>query len=306
MGVDAAVVECAGPRIVLTADPVTFAAESIGRYAVHVNANDVACMGARPRWFLATLLLPEGQTELELVDSIFRDIMETCAEVGAQLCGGHTEITPGLGQPIVAGAMVGELVGTSPITPRGVRVGDALILTKGIVVEGSAIIARDLEGRVRGKVPAATLARARSFLRDPGISVVRDALVALEAGADAVHGLHDPTEGGLAQGIREMAEAAGVGFRIEREAIRVFPETESLCRVLGVDPFGLIASGALLIAAAPERAAAIVTALRRSGIDAAVIGVAVDAHEGLVIQGPEGVAPLPLFARDELARLLEG
>lgn len=306
VGVDAAVVECGGPRIVLTADPVTFAAESIGRYAVHVNANDVACMGARPRWFLAMLLLPEGQTELELVDLIFRDITEACAEVGARLCGGHTEVTPGLGQPIVAGAMLGELAGASPITPRGVGIGDVLILTKGIAVEGSAIIARDLEEHVRGRVPAAVLQRARGFLRDPGISVVRDALLALEAaGADGVHGLHDPTEGGLAQGIREIAEAAGVGFRIQREAIRVFPETASLCRVLGVDPLGLIASGALLIAAAREGASAIVAALRRSGIEAALIGEAVDAREGLVMEGREGVGPLPLFARDELARLLE-
>lgn len=310
IGVDAAVVECGGPlgpRLVVTADPVTFAAESIGRYAVHVNANDVVCMGARPRWFLAMLLLPEGQTNLELVDSIFRDVTEACAEVGASLCGGHTEVTPGLGQPIVAGAMLGELVGTLPITPRGVRVGDVLILTKGIAVEGSAIIARDLEDRVRGRVPAAVLQRARGFLRDPGISVVRDALLALEAaGADGVHGLHDPTEGGLAQGIREMAEAASVGFRVQRRAIRILPETEALCRALDMDPLGLIASGALLIAAAPDRAPAIVSALRRGGTEAAIIGSAVEAREGLVMEGPDGLVPLPLFARDELARVLEG
>lgn len=303
LGLDAAAVECRGPWVVVAMDPVTFTAESIGRYAVHVNANDVACLGARPRWFLATVLLPEEGADAALVESIFRDLADACGEVGAHLCGGHTEITPGLRHPLVSGTMLGELVGPAPVTPREVRPGDSLILTKGIAIEGTAILARDFADRLDGRVPAGTLERARGFLREPGISVVRDALIALEAGG--VHGLHDPTEAGLARGVREMAEAAGVGFRIQRDAIPVFEETRALCAALGADPLGLIASGALLIATAPERAAAVVQALGRAGIRAEVIGEAVRAGEGVTVQVDGEARPWPAFERDELARLLE-
>ena len=306
VGLDAAAVECRGPWVVAASDPITFTAGSIGRLAVHVNANDVACLGARPRWFLATILLPEGRADGGLVESIFRDLAQACAEVGARLCGGHTEITPGLSGTIVSGTMLGELVGPAPITPREVRLGDRLLLTKGIAIEGTAILACDFAERLGGRVPADVVERARGLLRDPGISVVRDALTALEAGGPGgVHGLHDPTEAGLAQGVREFAEAGGVGFRIRRDSIPVLEETRAVCDALGVEPLGLIASGALLIAAAPERVGAIREALDAAGIRAAAIGEAVPAGEGIVVDEGDGPQPWPAFERDELARLLE-
>ncbi len=300
VGFDAAAVESDGSWVAAAADPVTFTAESIGRHVVYVNANDVACLGARPRWFLATVLLPEDGADPELAESIFRDLEAACREVGAGLCGGHTEITPGLPRPIVSGAMLGSPVTGAPVTPRDIRPGDLLIATKGIAIEGTAILARDFRDRLVGKVAPAVLERARDLLRDPGILVVRDALAAIEAGG--VHGLHDPTEGGLAQGVHEMAEAAGVGFRIDGAAIPVLEETRAVCRALGLDPLGLIASGTLLIAAAPESADGILAALQREGLPATVIGAAVPAAQGVTLGSGEA---WPVFARDELARLLE-
>jgi hydrogenase expression/formation protein HypE len=303
VGVDAAAVACRTP-VVAASDPITFTGAGVGAHAVHVNANDVACLGARPRWFLATLLLPEGRTDGALVDAIFREIAEACARVGAHLCGGHTEVTPGLDRPIVVGTMLGEPVGAGPLDPRDVRPGDAVLLTKGIAVEGTAILARDFGHVLAGRVPDAALERARAFLHVPGIGVVREALAALEAGG--VRALHDPTEGGLAQGLWEWAEAAGVGFRVRADAVPVLEETRLVCDALGLDPWGLLASGALLLAVAPDRAEAVAAAIRARGVAVAAIGVAVPAEEGVrVVDAAGRERPLPSFERDELARFLE-
>lgn len=304
VGVDAAIIEMGDRCLVAKTDPVTFATEEIGWYAVHVNANDVACCGAKPSWFLATLLLPEGGTTRELAETIFRQIAEACRQLGVSLCGGHTEITYELKRPIVVGQMLGEVACDRYITARGTQVGDRLILTKGIAIEGTALIAKEKAGELRGVMSAADLKRCRSFLRDPGISVVRDAQLALEVGG--VHALHDPTEGGISTGLWELAQAADIGLSIDQQAIPVLPECETICRHLGLDPLGLIGSGALLIAADKHHAAGIVERLRSEGIAAAIIGDVVTAAQGRHMRAiDQSVRPLPRFARDEITRLFE-
>jgi hydrogenase maturation factor len=302
VGRDAAVISFGDRYLVAKTDPITFASDEIGWYAVHVNANDVACTGATVRWFLATLLLPESRTDGALVDAIFDQIAGACDELGVALVGGHTEITYGIDRPIVVGCMLGEVAAERLVQPDGARPGDALLLTKGIAVEGTAIIAREKGDELAG-IDKAVLERSRSFLYDPGISVVRDAAVATAAGE--VRAMHDPTEGGLATGLGELAEAAGVGLEVDEEAIPVFPEAAVLCAQVGLDPLGLIASGALLMAAAPADAVGILSALAEAGIAAAQIGHVVERAQGIVFQSAEGERPLPRFERDEIARLFE-
>jgi hydrogenase expression/formation protein HypE len=302
VGEDAAVIDMGERCLVAKTDPVTFASDDIGWYAVHVNANDVACCGAAPRWFLATLLLPEGETTAELARSIFAQIDRACRELGIALCGGHTEITYGLERPIVVGQMLGEVARDAWVRTAGARVGDAIILTKGIAVEGTAVIAREKRSALEHAVPAETLERAADYLYAPGISVVRDASIALDVGG--VHALHDPTEGGVATGLWELAQAAQVGLRIDEERLQVLPECALLCRHLGLNPLGLIGSGALIIAAAEASASAIVERLNAEGVAAAVIGQVVAAERGCQLRGVDGkLRALPTFARDEVARL---
>jgi hydrogenase maturation factor len=301
VGHDAAVISFGDRYLVAKTDPITFASDEIGWYAVHVNGNDVACTGATARWFLATLLLPEARTDEALVDVIFDQIARACAELGVELVGGHTEITYGIDRPIVVGCMLGEVSPERLVRPDGARPGDALLVTKGIAVEGTAIIARENSGLAG--LDGSLLERCRGFLYDPGISVVRDAAVATAAGE--VHVMHDPTEGGLATGLWELAEAAGAGLEVDEAAIPVLPETRTLCAQLGLDPLGLIASGALLLAVAPEGAAAILAALDEAGIAAARIGRVVEREHGLVLRSATGERPLPRFERDEIARLFE-
>jgi hydrogenase maturation factor len=304
VGEDAAVIDLGDRFLVATADPITFTTDDLGWYALHVNANDIVVRGAAPRWFLATLLLPEGRTDEAGVRAIFDQLAEACAALEVALVGGHTEVTHGIDRPIVAGTMLGEVAKDRLVTTSGARVGDAIVLTKGVPLEGAAIIAREKEAALRARgVPAATIRRARNFLRTPGISVRPEAEIACELAT--VHAMHDPTEGGVATALHELAAAAGVGLCLDRDRIVVLPEGRALCEAFGLDPLGTIASGALLMTLAPADAGVVIHALAREAIDCHFIGQVVPADQGVTLGDGSRRWPLPTFARDEIARLLE-
>ncbi len=305
VGEDAAVIDLGDRYLIATADPITFATDEIGWYALQVNANDVAVRGARPRWFLATLLLPEGRTSDESVEQLFAELHAACEELDVALVGGHTEIAHGLERPIVAGTMLGEVAKDRLVTTGGARVGDAVVLTKGVPLEGAAIIAREKAAELAARgVPASVVTRARALLRTPGLSVLPEVEIACELAE--IHAMHDPTEGGIATALVELAQAAGVGLRIDRERIMVLPEGRALCEAFGLDPLGTIASGALLMTLSPTDAAVVIHALARASIDGHVIGQVVDRGQGVTLVSGSRQEPMPVFARDEIARLFQG
>ncbi len=304
IGEDAAVIDAGDRCLVVSTDPITFATDRIGRYAVQVNANDVAVMGARPLWFFVVLLLPDGTATLELVETIMADIQSTCDELRITLCGGHTEITQGLDRPIVIGQMLGDVACARVVRKNRTAVGDQVLLTRGVAIEGTAILAREQADRLRGKVDADLLARAARFLTDPGISIVSAALAAAEVG-EVVHAMHDPTEGGLTSGLFELVAPSGLGLRVVREQIHVFPETKAICSALTLDPLKLIASGALLIAVAPTGIDDVLKALHDKGVPVSVIGDVRPAAEGLTIAAAGRVEGLAPPDRDEIARAFE-
>ena len=303
IGKDATVISFADRYLVAKTDPITLATDQIGWYVVHINANDVAAMGGIPRWFLATLLLPEGKTGPEQVEVTFAQISGACQEVGVVLCGGHTEITHGLERPIIVGQMLGEVEKEKLVIPERIRPGDEVLMTKGIAVEGTAILARERR-ELRERFGEDWVKRCRNFLRVPGISIVREARIANEAAE--VHAMHDPTEGGLATGLHELACAARVGMLVERGKIVVLPETALLCKELQLDPLGLIASGALLIVAPSGHSARILSALEAEGIPVSVIGKIWEKEKGVKLMHEGRVEDLPFFSRDELARFMAG
>ncbi len=301
IGMDCAVIDTGGPNLlVLKSDPITFATDEIGWYAVQVNANDIATTGAAPRWMLATLLLPEGGATPALVEKIGAQLFAACREAGIALVGGHTEVTHGVDHPILIGALLGEVARDRLVTPRGVRAGDRVLLTKGIPIEATAILARELPERLAGALTPQEIAQAADFLKDPGISVLRDAQVALAAGR--VTAMHDPTEGGLASALWELAETGQVTLRIDRAAIPIPALSAKACRAAGIDPLAAIASGALLLAAHPHDAGAIRHALDSSSIPCAEIG-SVESGPVRVLLSDSSLLPRP--QRDEIARLFE-
>lgn len=300
IGEDAAVIDMGDRYLVATTDPITFVTEDVGWYALVVNANDLAVRGATPRWFLAACLLPEGGATEEGVEALFGQLAAACRTLGVSLVGGHTEVTPGLDRPIVVGTMLGEVARDRLVTTGGARPGDVLLLTKGIPVEGVSIIARTRAAELRARgYGEAWLARARGSLER--LSVVPEARLAVEL--VAVHAMHDPTEGGLATALWELAEASGVGLEVEAERIPVLPEGRALCAEFGLDPLGTIASGALLLALTPADGGVVREALARAGIEAAVIGWVRPPEAGVRLRVGGQAQELPRFPQDEITRL---
>jgi hydrogenase expression/formation protein HypE len=303
IGEDAAAVDMGDRYLLLTTDPITFVAEDTGTYAVRVNANDIATMGGKPLWLLASILLPEKYASSELADDVFRQLSAACKETGVSLCGGHTEITPGIDRVIVVGAMIGEVKKDGLITTSVAMTGDDIILTKAIAVEGVSVIARMKGKDLEAVFGPGFVQKCKGFIESPGISILKEAEIAVQYGD--VHSMHDPTEGGLATGLFEVATAADVGLIVEEECISVFPECLTLCSHYGLDPLGLIASGSLLIAINPRDTGKVLKALKDNGIAGANIGKILPKGHGLKIKRGGELRDLPVFKSDEITKIID-
>ncbi len=301
LGLDCAVLDYGDRYLVAKSDPITFTAENIGWYAVHVNANDIATTGARPIWFLATILLPEGRAKDRDVEAIFEQIQRACRALDVVFIGGHTEVTTGLDRPIIAATMLGEVAPERLITPRGAQPGDRILLTKGVPLEAAGILATDF-GDSLAALSSELVSRARGYLHDPGISVVPEAQAAAAAGG--VTAMHDPTEGGLAAGLWELAYAAGVRLEVDHEKIPIPEAAGAICEALQVDPLRALASGALLLTVAGDRLETVRRAIEDAGVQVTQIGQ-VRPGEGVVMRQADESIELEWPARDALAEWLE-
>ena len=294
VGEDACAIEIEAGTLVAATDPITLTGAGVGAHAVAVNANDVAVTGARPRWFLACVLLPEGSTGDD-AKALFAEMRRALDRVGAALVGGHTEVTAAVRQPLVVGQMLGIATGRT-VPTGGLRAGDAVVQIGSAPVEGAGVLADALPAERLAAVSAQGLEAARSALDTPGISVVGPALDAARAGASA---LHDPTEGGLSAGLHEMADASALALVIEPERIAWFEPGLELCAAAGLDPWGTLASGTLLAGFASDRLDAALESLAGAGHAVSVIGRA-ERGRGVVLACG---TPLTRFERDELSRL---
>ena len=298
-GVDAAVVALGRHRLILKSDPVTFTARRIGWYVVQVNANDVAVMGGQPAWFQPTILVPPG-TQASVIMAIARDIDAACRTLGVAVTGGHTEVTDAVTRPVVAGDMQGPLLASRVITAAGARPGDLLLLTKAAGIEGTAVLAQERAGELGRALPPMLLRAAQRLRDQPGISVVPEALVAARHGASA---MHDPTEGGIRAGLHEIAFASQVSIDVDLDRIPVLAPTALICRHFGIDPLGLIGSGALLVTAPAARGSRMLRAWARRGIAGRVIG-SVGPGRGVRAVRHGRRVPFPWRVRDEIITAL--
>jgi len=302
VGLDCAVVRLGERLLVCKSDPVTFVTDALGEYLVQINVNDLATTGATPRWLLVTLLLPAEDTPAAQPARIMGQITDACGRLGITLVGGHTEVTTAVTRPVAVGCLLGEVGPERLVTPAGAEPGDVLLLTKGVPLEGAAILASECRGRLVGAFSEQALDEAAAYVTEPGIGVLRDAQAALAAGT--VHAMHDPTEGGLKAALWELAQASGRRLRVDAARIPVPDLARRICEHLGLDPLATIASGALLLAVPPGEAAAISGALERKGIACTAIGRVATGPVGVDWCTPEGSRPLAPPAQDELARLI--
>ena len=299
-GVDSAVLDFGDKNLVVSMDPITGAVERIGWLAVNVNANDIATFGVEPAFLFSCIMLPEG-TDKGMVQKITTQMSEAASQLGMAIVGGHAETTPGLTHPIVVGCAMGITKKGKYVTAASAKAGDKIILTKSAGIEGTDILASDREKELKETLTEQELQRAKNFYRR--ISVVKEALTACRSGG--VHAMHDPTEGGIAGGAHEMADASGLGLRIFREKIRVEMETAKICNHFDLDPLQLIGSGALLIATEEEKTEKIISQLKRKQVQASIVGeFLADKSERWLISDDGGTRVLPRPASDHLWRAL--
>lgn len=266
-GLDGAAVEVGDKVLITSMDPITGALERIGWLAVNINANDVATFGVEPSFFSSCLLLPENATE-EIVKTICGQIDLGARRLGMAVIGGHAESTPNLAFPIVVGCCMGVTERGHYVTSRGAKPGNLVILTKSAGLEGTAILAADRQAQLLRELGKSVLKEAKGFYDN--VSVVKEAILAFQTGY--VTAMHDPTEGGVAGGIHELADASKLGFKVYEKRMRIADETLKICDFFHIDPLQLIASGSLLIAVEKRSADEVLEVLSKGKIPAGVIG----------------------------------
>jgi len=295
IGEDAAIVQVNDAMIVLSCDPISGALKRVGWLAVNVAANDVATRGAEPLWYLACVLLPKNG--YEILEEICEDMDEAAKKLNISIIGGHSEVTPGIKHPIIVGCCAGSIKGKRYFITAMTKPGAKIVLTKGAGVEGTGILALDLKDRIVNRFGVELAKRAERYL--DLISVVPEAMLA--SNVNGVLSMHDPTEGGIAGGLNEMAEAAKCGFKVYEKKIMVREETAKICGYLGLDPLKLISSGSLLIAVERWAAEALTRKLKEIGVESSIIGEFLeDASSKTIVRMNGSEEPLPMPESDEI------
>ena len=264
VGVDFSAVKIGDGYLIISSDPVTGVIEDIGRYAVNVNANDVATSGTRPLFLQSILLLPNG-TGKDLLKKIVEQIHGAAQNLGIAITGGHTEIIEGINRPIIMATCMATA--KSFVSSRNAREGDVILMTKTAGIEGTSILSKMFSSRL-SELEYGLLDNAKRNL--DLLSVIPEAVTAFDTGL--VNAMHDPTEGGLLGGLYEMAAASGLGFSIQGSNIPISPETKTVCSTLKVDPLKLISSGVLLISTSSDCKDQLLSAVEKKGTMITEIG----------------------------------
>lgn len=266
IGEDCGVIDFGQLACVVSTDPITGASENIGSLAVHISCNDVASNGADPVGILMTILAPEGTTEEDL-DRIMKDAGEIAATLNVEIIGGHTEITNAVNKIVISTTVIGMQPKNKVPNSKSVKIGDKVIITKSAGIEGTSIIASELEENLKDKMSEKELDEAKAFINS--VSVVKEGKICGEIG---VPYMHDITEGGLLGAIWEASKSIDKGIYIEKGAIPIENVTKKICDIFNIDPLKLISSGSMLIISPIEKVQEILEKLNGNNIQASVIG----------------------------------
>ena len=298
VGIDSAVIDLGEKYLVVSSDPITFVTSDVGFYTIAVNINDVAVTGAIPEFMTVTILLPEGKTDDNLVEKIFDDIARNAEEFKISIVGGHTEVTSGVDRVITSSAIFGFVEKDRLVRQDGAEPGDILIMTKLAGIEGTSIIAREIE--LSRYFEPHEIEEMKNFYRNPGIVVLDDVKCIMEVAKPTA--MHDPTEGGIAQAIHELAKASRVGMEIYGDEIQFHPYTLKLSQILDFNPLGLISSGALLATLKPEDTEKVLNHCKK--FHPRIIGKVKPRDFGVKIRHGKELKDLPEFPQDEITRIL--
>lgn len=288
IGEDCAVVDFGEYALVMSTDPITGAASEVGRLAVHINCNDIASNGIEPLGLMMTILAPVGTTENE-IDEIMKQASSEAAELNVEIIGGHTEITEAVNRIVISATAIGRQLKSNIVKNSGAKVGDRIVMTKTAGLEGTSIVAYDLEEKLSSTLSREIIENAQKMVKD--ISVVKEGVI---AGKIGVSSMHDVTEGGILGAIWEICKASKVGCNIYKDRISIAQETTEICNFLEIDPLKLISSGTMLIIVNPDKEEQLTKKLNESGVSASVIGEIIEEgryliehNEKIAIQPPE-------------------
>ena len=298
---DGAVVSIGGAEIVVSTDtfvvsPLEFPGGNIGALAVHGTLNDVAMMGAIPAYLTAGFVLEEGLS-FELLDRVIHSMSDAARQAGVPLITGDTKV-------VERGKADGLYINTTGIglVDPGFRPGpsraaadDVILLSAPIGRHGMAIMAAREGLAFESNIESDTANLA------PLVAALR------QAAGDAVAVLRDPTRGGLASALNEIAQASQVGMALEEAALPVPTDVAAACELLGLDPLYVANEGVLVAIVRPARAEAALAALRahRLGAEAVAIGRVVATNPGYVVLKTVvgGTRIVDLLPGDQLPRI---
>lgn len=296
IGEDCAVLDFGKYGCVVSTDPITGATKNIGKLAVHISCNDVASNGAEPIGVLLTILAPTGITEQD-IGNIMKEAGEAAHELNVEIIGGHTEITDAVNKVVITSTVIGRQLKEKLLRPKDVKAGDKILMTKMAGVEGTGIIANELEDTLKDRVGEGVLKEAKELINS--ISVVKEGIICADIG---VKYMHDVTEGGILGALWETAKAINKGIIIDKKAIPIAVSTLKICEVLSIDPLKLISSGSLIIICEEEKGELIVETLEKEGINASIIGEVT--NNGIMIEENGKIKEISPPESDELYKVI--
>ncbi|MGN0248669.1 MAG: AIR synthase family protein [Lachnospiraceae bacterium] len=265
--------------MVLSTDPITGTTKEMGRWAVMISANDIASSGAEVVGVLVCALLPPRIREIKIRE-LMQEIEACCQELNIQVVGGHTEVTDAVNRPVLSVTGIGKVKKERMIPTKGAKPGQDIVITKWAALEGTAILAKEKEEELLQKFPAFLIEEAKGYSQY--LSIIKEAAI---AGKSNVSAMHDITEGGVFGALWEMAESAGVGLTIDLKKIPIKQATVEICNYFDVNPYEMMSSGSLMLAA--DNGYDLVRVLEEAGIHAAVIGKVTEGNDRVVTNGEE-------------------
>jgi hydrogenase expression/formation protein HypE len=298
-GEDIALTRVGSDVLVSHVDPIVGAVNNIGWLAVHVACNDIATSGTPPRWIQVLVLLPDKNDE-SLLERIMSDIEQAAAETGVSSIGGHTGYSASLSRPLVAVTALGTLSGRDPVLTKGGGIGDHILITKGIALEGTAILANDFsEKALELSLTKKEIEEAKKLITK--VSVIPEALNLASHGATA---MHDVTRGGLLETLLEIALLSNVGIQVTYNNIPIPPVVSRFVDAFQFDPMKMISSGTLVAAVNPLHLEDAKKALKEESISFADIGEIIPGEGVHIIKDSGTIHYQEIQAEeDELARL---
>jgi len=290
VGEDCSIIDFGNYEGIFSTDPITGANENVGKLAVHINCNDIASSGGEPIGILVTILAPVNST-LEEINKVMNEIDEEAAKINVEIIGGHTEVTSAVNKMVISITVIGKNLKGKSVKTAGAKLGDDIIVTKTLALEGTYILINDYEERLKKILSEEEIELGKSLINE--LSVLKEGKIGGEFG---VNSMHDITEGGLLGGLFEVAMASNTGFKIFKDKIPMLEVTRKICEEFKIDPLRLISSGSMLITS--DNGEELVKQLKDKGIEASIIGKICAQHGVLIDNGNEIKVEPP--KRDEL------